>query len=306
MNISSKTKVNSVYKLPANKNQLLKLSDITTLGSKYSQMKYGSQLAIRDFAEMVYSQYEKDFDYKNGDLYITSTLTSDIDSSSHFIARELQEIINRKRLKLNLKSCKYIELLARKKILISSDYGKVQNKKDRIQSQGNMELITYPNLKSDDLLLVINDCFVTGAQWELQEELLRSNRLTSLINYYYIIKFTESNGNFDISVEDLLNNYEVNNDLDFLNLIIKLSKDKQLTWNKRTLLRSLNLNQKHFELFIDGLRVEDLETLCNNSVLSDTHLVNNGEFANKIDYMFNVLKNKSREKDSNLRSPKDA
>lgn len=129
MNISSKTKVNSVYQLPANKNELSKLSDITTLGKTYSLMKYGSRLAIRDFAELIYSQYEKDFDYKDGDLYITSTLTSDIDSSSHFIARELQEIINRKRLKLNLKSCKYIELLARKKYLLVAITEKYRIKK---------------------------------------------------------------------------------------------------------------------------------------------------------------------------------
>lgn len=300
------TKLVSIYTLPADKKELVNSSDIISLAKRYSEMKYGSRTKIREFAKLMFKKYEKDFEYQEGELYIASTLTSDIDSSSHLIAKELQKIINRKRLKHNLKSCKYIELLARKKILVSSDYGKVQNIEDRMRSQSNMELITYPNLKSNDLLLVINDSYVTGAQWKLQDELLRNNGLSSNINYYFIIKFEKFNSNFDISVEDFFNNYLVKTESDFINLLFELSQARQLSWNKRTILRSLNFEQLEWDKLINGLRLEDLNTFYNMAILSDSHIVNKGEFIDKISQISEVLKRKSREKDLNLRSPKDA
>ena len=232
----------SVYTLP-NSIEKIKKTDFNV--KKYSKFKYGDRESIEQFASILCEKYfpliqnHRD----KGKIFIASTPLVHAPSASHWLAISLSEQINIKLAKLSFPTSNYINILRSPGLYESADYSKLNAlERSKVQSTQS-KLLMQPLLKKEDLLIIINDIYVTGAQYREYLKSLSAVKNKKNVIWIYLCKIETSKGSEPKTIIEYFLNDNMFKDHDSVIKFLKKSRENSILPTKRLLLKLLNFDK---------------------------------------------------------------
>jgi len=243
----------------------------------YSRFKHGCIESTRILATDLAKKLLNETDLLEGITYFSSTLKTGAPSASHWLANDVVKEINNVAFEKKKTSVRYMDLLQAPREPVFKDYSRLDSK-DRHKAQGlQLPLVTVPDLPNNSNLVIINDVYVTGAQYEKQKQILKQAGINAKRIYWqYIAKFqNKGRRSLNTRLENYMNNYAFPNDRAFLSFLKDRNSLNAIYPNKRLILKILTMEEKSRRKVILLLNKGLRRSFLDYALLENMHLNSN-------------------------------